>query len=120
MKTVAIKIRRYAGNAGNINIVNNNNLEKRILNFMFVSLGALTLCYVLFLGSMIFNIVERKSIEVEARNLSNEVGNLELQYLSMSNKVDMSLATTMGFKETKQQYATRKHLGSLSIVANEL
>ena len=117
MTQVAKKMKRYASN---VNIVNNNNLERRILNTMFLTLGFLALGYVLLLGNTIFNIIERKALEVSARDLSNQVGDLELQYLSASNKVDLSLAGTMGFKETKQTFATRKHLGSLNIANNEL
>ena len=84
MKAVAIKIKTYSGN---VNIVNNNNLDRRILNAMLVSLGVLALCYVLFLGSMIFNIIGRKSAEVNASALSSQVGDLELQYLTMSSKI---------------------------------
>lgn len=117
MKKTVKKIKTYTGN---VNIVNNNNLERRILNTMILALGILALCYVIFLSNMIFNIVERKTLEADARNLSTEVGDLELQYLAASNKIDLSLASNMGFKETKQQFATRKHFGSLNIAGNEL
>ena len=52
MTQVAIKMKRYASN---VNIVNNNNLERRILNTMFLTLGFLALGYVLLLGNTIFN-----------------------------------------------------------------
>jgi len=118
MKTIAIKMKSYATKA---NVADNNNLEKRILNVMLWSLGALAFCYVFFLGNMVFNIIERKVSEVDARSLQNEVGNLESQYFSASGKVDLSLAESMGFKETNnKQYAVRKSLGSLKIASNEL
>ena len=76
-------------------------MQKRILNFMLWTLGVLILGYVLLLGNMVFNIVERKALEGRALTLSNEVGNLELEYLSVSQKVDLNLAYSLGFKETK-------------------
>lgn len=117
MKKVAIKMKTYAGN---VNIVNNNNLEKRILNILLCSLGFLALSYVLILGNMIFNIVARQSLGINERTLSNEVGDLELKYLSMSNKVDLALSSQMGFKEAKTAFAVRKPLGTLSLTSNEL
>ena len=118
MKTIAIKMKSYATN---VNIVNNNDLSKRILNIMLWSLGALALCYVLFLGTMVFNIIGRKALEVSTRSLTNEVGDLESQYFSASNKIELSLAESMGFKEiNNKQYAVRKNLGSLKIASNEL
>ena len=58
-----------------------------------------------------FNIVERKALEGRALTLSNEVGNLELEYLSVSQKVDLNLAYSLGFKETK------KHLQIVKLLA---
>ena len=89
----------------------NNNIEKLTLNFIFVSFGALALLYVLFLGNTVKNIVERKSLETEARTLSAEVRDLELTYLSLSNNIDLPLSYSMGFKEVKANFATRKALG---------
>jgi len=113
MKALAIKINTYKTG---VNIVNNNNLERRILNIMLVILGALTLCYVIFLGNTVFNIVERQSFSKESQILSNEVGKLELEYISISNKVNLALATSLGFKESKEkQYTTRKSLGYMPV-----
>ena len=117
MKTIAIKMKNYTSG---VNIVNNNNIEQRILKTLFVFGGALILVYILILGNMVLNIIERKSLEANARVLGNEVGNLELQYLSLSNKVDLNLSHSLGFKEIKANFATRKSLGSIKIANNEI
>ena len=119
MKTIAIKMKSYATS---VNIVNNNNLEKRILNTILASFGFLAICYVFFLGNTVFNIIERRVSETDARSLLNEVGNLESEYLNVSSKVDANLAESMGFKETKDKYyAVRmKPIGSLIVAKNEL
>ncbi|MFA5778382.1 MAG: hypothetical protein WC870_02775 [Candidatus Paceibacterota bacterium] len=95
----------------------NNNIEIRgiILNAMLFVIVALAFWYVLILGNMVFDIVQRKTLEKEMLTLSNEVGNLELTYLSISNNVDMALSSSMGFKETKAIFATRKAVGFNSI-----
>jgi hypothetical protein len=117
MKAIAIKIKTYTGG---VNIIDNNDLRKRIFSFMLMGLGALALCYVFLLGSMVFNIIERKGLEADARVLSNEVGDLELNYLSLSNKIDLNLSHSLGFNETHAIFSTRQSLGSLKIANNEL
>jgi hypothetical protein len=59
-------------------------------------------------------------VEADARKLSNEVLELELTYLDKSNKIDFALAESLGFKETKANFATRKSLGSIKFAKNEL
>ena len=93
-----------------VNVIKND-IEKLILNLIIWSFGALALSYVLLLGNMVLNIVERQSLEARALVLTNEVRNLEVTYLSMSNDVDLDLSHSLGFKETKPVFATRKSLG---------
>lgn len=66
--------------------------------------------YVLFLGNMIDNIMERKNLEALAYTLSSEVRDLELTYLSMSSNVDLDLSHSLGFKEIQTTFATHKSL----------
>lgn len=96
----------------NVNITNNNiEVGRNILNTMIFILAALALFYALILGNMVFNILERRNLEKEAVALSNEIGELEVSYLSVSNNVDINLSSAMGFKETRATFATRKSLG---------
>ncbi len=105
----------------NVNIMNNNiAVRKLALHTMFGILGALALIYVLILGNMVFNIVERRSLEKEALTLTNEVSDLELSYLSVSSSVDPALAKSMGFVATKENYATRKSALSMKLTNNEI
>ena len=92
-----------------------NNIEKLAFNLIIGSFGALTILYVFFLGNMVMNIVERRGLETDMRLLSSEVRNLELSYLSLSNHLDLPLSYSLGFKETKASFATRKSLGSATI-----
>jgi hypothetical protein len=106
----------------NVNIMNNNiAFGKVTLNGMLLVLGGLGLLYVLMLGNMVFNIVQRRALEKEALTLSNEVGGLELSYLSVSNSIDMRMASEMGFNETKATtFTTRKAVGSIKQAFNEI
>lgn len=107
MKQISLKLNMYIKN---VNVINNN-IERLILNIIFWSFGVLVFLYVLFLGNMVRNIIERQSLEANARTLSNEVRNLEATYFSLSNNVDLVLSYSMGFKKTQATFATRKTLG---------
>ncbi|MEK7071384.1 MAG: hypothetical protein AAB943_00415 [Patescibacteria group bacterium] len=118
MRQASLKLKMYAQN---VRIVDNNNLQRRVLTIILSTFGALALFYVLILGNMIFNIIERRTLEADTRVLLAEVGDLELSYLSLSSKIDPTLGRSLGFTETKiKQFATRKSLGSLKVAQNEL
>lgn len=100
----------------NVNIMNNNiEIEKIILNTILATFGVLALIYLLILGNTVLSIVQRRALEKEALTLSNEVGNLELSYFSISNSVDLAFSSSLGFKETKATFAVRKSLGYSTI-----
>lgn len=106
MKAINSKLNMYVKNVSVIN----NNIERLILSVLIWSFGALALLYILFLGNMVKNIIERRSLEASAHILSSEVRDLELTYLSMSNNIDLALSHSMGFQETKATFTTRKSL----------
>ncbi len=118
MKAVGLKLKR---NIQSVNITNNNiEVNRVVLNAMLSTIGMLAVLYFLILGTMVFNIVQRKNLEKHELALSSQVGNLELSYLSVSNSVDVALSSSMGFKATQVNYATRKTLGSLKVDSNEI
>lgn len=116
MTTIAIKLNTRAAGGKVIN----TNLRQTIFHAMLFAFAGLSVCYVLLMGNMIFNIIARKGLESKVSTMVNNVGELELQYLSMSNKVNISFAKSLGFQETKMEFATRKSLGSLNIAKNDL
>lgn len=103
-----------------VRIINNHNLKEKSLQIAFMALGGLFIMYAFFLGQMVLNIVERKNIESESRKISATIGELELSYFSKSSEIDQSISATMGFKETKANFATRKSLGTLTLARNEI
>ena len=70
---------------------------------MFLVLSAFVVVsfamYLFFVGTTILNIVDRKSLENENRSLGSKVSELELNYLSETNKIDLKLAYSLGFKD---------------------
>jgi hypothetical protein len=119
MREASLKIKKYAAN---VNIINNNS-ESFVLRAILFAFGALALWYVLILGNIVFNIIERKTAEAAVRVLVSDVSDLELDYLALSNNVDLEMSHSLGFKEVKPKFAVRKSLGSLgslSMARNEI
>jgi hypothetical protein len=116
MKAATIKLKTYANTAN----VAKENFQGIFVKGVLWYGGMLAVLYVLFLGSMVFNIVERKALDADARDLSNEVGSLELEYLSLSSKIDLNYSYSLGFREAKTKFATRKSLGAKLLVNNEI
>lgn len=105
----------------NVSITNNGvEAGKVVLKIMLSILTALAFWYVFIIGNMVFDIVQRKTLEREALALSDEIGRLELSYLSVSGEIDLALSQLMGFKEAKPVFAPRKAVGSLDIANNEI
>jgi hypothetical protein len=106
----------------NTAVVDNNDLGKKM--FLAAS-GALMITlslYVFFVGKTIVNIIHRKAAESEVRSLSAQVSNLEIQYISLAKNIDLDMAKTLGFSESKDTYfaARRSTVGALATTANEL
>lgn len=110
MKQASLKLKMYAGN---VNEVVHSDLRQKLVRGIFAYMGILASFYLLFLGSMVMDIIERKALEAEAREIANEVGQLELTYLDLSGSIDLSFAAERGFKEAQAKFATRKALGSI-------
>lgn len=105
MKQAAIKIKNYTNS---VSVTYGGHASMKMLKMMLVSLVGLALVYVVVLGNMVWNIIERKSLEAEARNLSNDVAQLELDYLKASSKIDLEFSYAQGFKEVEKEFAVRK------------
>lgn len=99
-------------------------LRVRILNAMSLVLGVLVLFYLVILSFLVWNVVERKTLEAEARSLSNEVGELELVYLEKSVQVDLDYSYTLGFVPVEKEFAGRVEVGytegARALASNEI
>ena len=126
MKQTSLKIKNYTAN---VNVIDYD-VKKRLLHFLLIVLGVLALSYVFILTNMVWSVVERRALTNEVQLLSSEVGDLELKYLSLSNSIDTTLSSSMGFKEIiKPNFATRKSLvrvnfndglNNIKLVKNEI
>ncbi len=100
----------------------NIEIRVRMLQVAFAGFVFFALLYLFFLGSAVFNVVERKSLEAEAHTLSNQIGELELKYLQVSGQIDRDLSKSMGFEEIAQNFATRESITLIGekIARNEI
>ncbi len=109
MQEVKVKIKNYTESVA---IVNHGNLRGQTLRIILGSMGLLALLYVIILGTMVYNIIQRKSLEASARVLTNEVAELELSYMSLSSNIDLNYSYALGFKElVNKEFAVRKTPG---------
>lgn len=106
----------------NINIIDNQNLQGKILNFFIIAFVVLAAFYIFLTGRITLNVIERKAMIEDMQVLANEIGELELSYFSLSSKVDLNMSYDLGFSETKSVFAVRKPLGTnkLSFDAKEI
>lgn len=107
MRATAIKLKSLAIAANDLPRAT----RAELLKIAIASLVMLGIVYSFILGSMVWNIIERKAMEAEVRNLASEVAGLEESYLAAANKVDVNFSQAMGFKEIKATYARRSAFG---------
>jgi hypothetical protein len=110
MRAIGSKLNMYVRS---VTLVNND-AERAIFNIILWSFGVLALLYILFLGNMVKDIVGRKSLEARVSTLSNEVRDLELDYLALSNNIDLDFSYSLGFKDAKTTFTAHKSVGLIS------
>lgn len=115
MNRINVNINKYANNA---TVINHVDLNARILKFIFYAFGILALGYVFILGNLVTNIIERRTLEVEARELTNVLSSLELEYLEKGSAIDLEYSHNLGFKDTKIFYATRLNVDNVKLAKN--
>ncbi len=89
-------------------IVDDNQTRKQIFRVLMSVTIILSICYVYFIGSITFSIVARKTLESTMRETSSRVSSLEVEYLTLSNKVDVPTGIARGFVDPQNTiFATR-------------
>lgn len=115
MNQINVKINKYASQ---VNVVDTGNLNSRILKSILYTFGLLALGYVFILGNMITNILERRSLEAEARDLTNTISTLELTYLEKGSAIDLDYSHSLGFQDAHAYYATRQSIDTVKLAKN--
>lgn len=84
------------------------NTQIIIFRILVASLVVLSVAYVYMIGSITFNVIARKSLANEVRQLGTNISQLELTYLNNMNEVNRAYALSRGFVDAKSNlFATR-------------
>jgi hypothetical protein len=73
-------------------------IEKQILLFLIFLFIALLSLYIYFVGKSIVNVVVREEVEIQIAEINSEISELELDYISKKNSINMAFAQEQGFK----------------------
>lgn len=88
-----------------------NNLERRLFYVLITLLLLSAISYMYFVAQTTFNIIERKNAQHEISILGSHIGELELEYLSLNNQIDLDFAYKLGFQEPRKiHFASREAL----------
>jgi hypothetical protein len=93
-------------------------LETRLVWILGATSVFLVIMYIYLVNSTVFNIMAVREGGDQISALSSEVSELESAYINQTATVDMTLAHSLGFNETKSTetaYAGTSQSGSLSL-----
>ena len=94
--------------------------RSRIFWTLAPSIVILTLLYVNLVHSTIINVVEREKVVKEIRDKSTLVSEMESNYFSIKEKINMELARTKGFQDSEvTSFISKKSLTAF-VSHNEL
>jgi hypothetical protein len=82
-------------------ILNNNDMNRRVFFIVLSLFGIVAGLYVYFLGTIVFGVLERRTVATEAQTMRQEVNDLQIRYLSLNNSINLGLASSLGFTEAK-------------------
>lgn len=105
MKQASIKVKNYINTVGVLDQA--IDLRSKFFYGILYTFILFSFLYMLVVGLMVFNIIERKTVDVESRNLSNEIAVLEADYLLLINSLDKESSLALGLKEIKPVFANR-------------
>jgi hypothetical protein len=102
-------------------LVIQNNFEKRLIYILAISILLSAGLYGFLVKQTIQNVVARKGLERSHSELSSKVANLEAQYISLTDSINLTLAHTLGFVETNNAvYAYKASRESLTLLSSSI
>lgn len=95
-------------------------LKRRIFWVLVVSIAALLFLYGYFVSYSIVNVVLREEVEQELTQVTTRLSDLEFQYLSKRDTINIALAYSLGFQDISQkQFIYRRSLLSQNLTLGE-
>jgi len=100
--------------------LNNINKEQAAIYTLVGIMALLLFAYAYFINASVLFVVERKDSEKKSSALLSQISTLETNYFNASENINISLAYSMGFKETSNiSFANRKSIVRRAITLNE-
>ena len=91
-------------------------LNVKVFRVLLAVFCALMLSYLFFVGNITFSIVSMKAIENESKAIQSSIGELELNYLSLSSNITLEYAQSLGYSEAqKVHFAKNDQENSLTL-----
>jgi uncharacterized membrane protein len=92
----------------------------RVLFYVLIAISIIsTVVYIYGISRAVHNVAERQSLKKQLSTLTVQVSDLEFQYLSLKNNVDMNLALSLGFEQTDEAHFVSR-VGSASYAGKEV
>ena len=92
----------------------------RALFYALIAVSVISsVVYVYGISKAVHNVAERQGLEKQLSARTAQVSDLEFQYLSLKNNVDMKLALSMGFVQTDEAHFVSR-AGSKPYVGKEV
>lgn len=89
--------------------INNNTIDKKVFAILLTSIVSSVFLYLFFIGVMSVSAAQMGGVEKEARVISANVSELEVEYMVLEGDITLEYAYSLGFKEPKKvAFATRK------------
>lgn len=91
--------------------------NKQIIFWTLIGIIVLSaVFYVALVTKTVNNVVERRAMESKVATMSVNLSELEFEYISLKNNINLELAQEKGFVEVKTPYfASKKSSKSLSV-----
>ena len=84
------------------------NREKTLFWTLLCVLFLSASLYIYFINATVHNVVARQNLEDQSSGLTLTIGSEEFQYINSRNTINLDLAYSLGFKETKvKSYISR-------------
>lgn len=97
-------------------------LNQKIFRVVLVAFVLLCSLYAYIIGNITFNVVARNTFTQEKNTISSRIGELEVEYLTLSGNVTMDVARASGFSEASNVHYVKKDtsVSRAAFLTNEL
>jgi hypothetical protein len=103
----------------NSNIKKSYLFERRFFKVLVISGFLSVFLYIFSLSSLVYGIVERKTLEKNISSIKSDIALLEMDYLNKASDVDNSYIALLGYQKPKNIYYEREERVAFENKANQ-